>query len=417
MKNIKCLHILLLLLVAVVFGCSTNPNKANSEKGNQGRSDQNIGRNKKVLSDLPTLDFSKEYPKTNITLQDVADVEYVVLETNNKALLSAFPMYITTNKIVTYNLEGTISIFDRTGKYLHSFNHKGQSGEEYGDAISIAVDDKEIFVVDFRRKAIRVYNYQGKYQRSLKLPARSVFLSSIYNYDDEFLLGDDKYMIDTGKDELINRTPYCKISKKTGKLIPLPLKFDKRIRDELVAYIDGLNSIGAVFNVSPIATFDSGGLIADFTLDTAYIYRNDALIPIAVRTNYTSKKGNPIIATVDFLTDRYQFWIAQEKAIDFKTKATPEPKFYWIDKTTNNCCEVDLQNSDGVDWEDVLTSMSVRLSANIHMVPKNCAAQIYKAEMLSQLYSEGKLKGKLKEIASKLKEDDNPILMIAKFKE
>lgn len=38
------------------------------------------------------------------------------------------------------------------------------------------------------------------------------------------------------------------------------------------------------------------------------------------------------------------------------------------------------------------------------------------AEYLLQDYKAGKLQGELKQIASKLKEDDNPILMLIKFK-
>ena len=41
----------------------------------------------------------------------------------------------------------------------------------------------------------------------------------------------------------------------------------------------------------------------------------------------------------------------------------------------------------------------------------------FRAGMLMKLLKEQRLNGKLKEIASNLTEDDNPVLMIAKFKE
>lgn len=409
MKKIKNLYIVILLLLVA---CSTNSSKISKEK-----SDQKIERNKKVSVGLPILDLSKDYPKKKITLQDIADVEYIALETNEDALLKSTSIYITSNKIIASDLLGTIVIFDRRGKYLHSFNHKGQSGEEYRDPISIAVDNEEIFVVDFWKKCIQVYDYEGKYRRTLRLPAKSNFSSSIFNYNDDFLLGNDKYMVDTGKDDQTNKTPYCKISKKTGKLTPLPLKFTKRIGDEFVQYIDEQNSIGGILGVSPLATFGSDGLIADFTLDTAYIYQNDVLQPIAVRKNCVSNNNKPIISTIEFLTDRYQLWFTQEKNLDFKTKNVPEPVFYLIDKKINECYLIEFFNADGVTWADVTTSIYERLSANIHSVPPKYAIQIYKPEKLIKFNNEGKLKGELKIIASKLKEDDNPVLMIAKFKE
>ena len=48
---------------------------------------------------------------------------------------------------------------------------------------------------------------------------------------------------------------------------------------------------------------------------------------------------------------------------------------------------------------------------------QNVAIQRMPAEFLVRQYESGKLKGHLKEIASRLKEDDNPVLMIARFRE
>ena len=42
--------------------------------------------------------------------------------------------------------------------------------------------------------------------------------------------------------------------------------------------------------------------------------------------------------------------------------------------------------------------------------------QYYPAYVLIELLEEGKLQGELKEIASKLTEEDNPVIMLAKFK-
>ncbi|MEG2856953.1 MAG: 6-bladed beta-propeller, partial [Bacteroides sp.] len=54
---------------------------------------------------------------------------------------------------------------------------------------------------------------------------------------------------------------------------------------------------------------------------------------------------------------------------------------------------------------------------NLHVLPRGYVLQAYPADFLMELNEAGKLKGKLKTIASKLSEEDNPVLMIAKFKE
>ena len=90
--------------------------------------------------DLPVIDFSKSYPKKEIILQDMADIEYVPLETTDDVLLSerAVLSYVSDNYILVHEPErGDIYVFNRTGKIVSHFNHKGQSGREY-----IAIKDE-----------------------------------------------------------------------------------------------------------------------------------------------------------------------------------------------------------------------------------------------------------------------------------
>ena len=56
------------------------------------------------------------------------------------------------------------------------------------------------------------------------------------------------------------------------------------------------------------------------------------------------------------------------------------------------------------------------MTANYHITPENTILQYYPADVLKELLELGKLQGKLKEIASKLDEEDNPVLVLAKFK-
>ena len=50
-------------------------------------------------------------------------------------------------------------------------------------------------------------------------------------------------------------------------------------------------------------------------------------------------------------------------------------------------------------------------------LPNNVCVQSLNITKLCEAYEEGKLSGKLKDIAANLKEDDNPVLMIIKFRE
>ena len=116
------------------------------------------------------------------------------------------------------------------------------------------------------------------------------------------------------------------------------------------------------------------------------------------------------------MTGRYLLWYTIVKDIDVKNNHVSDPVAYLYDRFTNEYCQVDLVNRDGVSATNV-PIFQIRLSANYHVVPENYAIQCYPAEKLIELNGQGKLKGELKEIASKLNDEDNPVLLIAKFKE
>ncbi len=370
---------------------------------------------------LPVFDLQGQYPKKEIILQDIADVRYVVLETGDSSLVGTRTILMTDSLIVTVNKKSDVIFFDKSGKYLHSFNHTGMSGEEYGDVVSgYCIDEKarEIFIYDGLQSRIEVYDYGGAYRRTLKLPQNRMFASSIFEYDENFLFGEDYRLVDSliGKYP-VNKTPYYKISKKDGKLTSIPITVKERIRDGLSYTVgDGASGGYVSLSMSPVARLGSDILIADYSLDTAYAYRDDHLIPLTVRRNHTSENNIPILATVDVMTGRYLLWYTIVKDIDVKNNRVSDPVAYLYDRFTNEYCRVDLVNRDVVSATNV-PAFRMRLSANYHVVPENYAIQCYPAEELIELNGQGKLKGELKEIASKLNDEDNPVLLIAKFKE
>ena len=405
MKNLY-----LILVLSALVACSGSPQKEKSASVNTPA---------EPFTGLPVFDLQGQYPEKEIILQDIADVRYAVLETGDSSLVGIRPILMTDSFLVTVNKKSDVIFFDKSGKYLHSFNHTGMSGEEYGDIVSgYCIDEKarEIFIYDGLQSRIQVYGYGGAYRRTLKLPKNRMFVFSIFEYDENFLFGEDYRLVDSqiGKYP-VNKTPYYKISKKDGKLTSIPITLKERIRDGL-SYMVGDLFAGVGLSMSPVARLGSDILIADYSLDTAYVYRDDHLIPLTVRRNHTSENNIPILATVDVMTGRYLLWYTIVKDIDVKNNRVSDPVSYLYDRFTNEYCRVDLVNRDVVSATNV-PAFQMRLSANYHVVPENYAIQYYPAEELIELNGQGKLKGELKEIASKLNDEDNPVLLIAKFKE
>ncbi len=65
----------------------------------------------------------------------------------------------------------------------------------------------------------------------------------------------------------------------------------------------------------------------------------------------------------------------------------------------------------------ILLPISFPMKSRGNVLPNNTGIIAQRAERLLKDYNDGKLEGELKEIASKLKEEDNPVLMLIKFKE
>lgn len=309
-KTMKKLY--LLFALGALVACTGSPQKEKPASVNTPA---------EPFGGLPVFDLQGQYPKKEIILQDLADVRYVALETGDSSLVGTRPILMTDSLIVTVNKKSDVIFFDKSGKYLHSFNHTGMSGEEYGDIVSgYCIDEKarEIFIYDGLQSRIQVYGYGGAYRRTLKLPKNRMFVFSIFEYDENFLFGEDYLFVDSQDGKYpVNKTPYYKISKKDGKLTSIPITLKERIRDGLSYMIGDLGASVGLF-MSPVARLGSDILIADYSLDTAYVYRDDHLIPLTVRRNHTSENNIPILATVDVMTGRYLLWYTIVKDIDVK---------------------------------------------------------------------------------------------------
>ena len=233
-------------------------------------------------------------------------------------------------------------------------------------------------------------------------------LGHIFNLDNEHLLVEDTRNVDNEKKKNTNPYPYYQISIKEGNIEQLPLKIETRIRDTY-NWNDGDLFGSITFGLSPVAYINKELIIADYALDTVYAYRNKNLHPIAIRKNQQILEF-PLITTLEIITDKYYIWHSIEK--NLKKMVLPD-KFFLQERSTGKCIQVKLTDENITDKEYEFRKC---MSANNFTVPKNHALQYYPADKLIELNEAGKLQGELKEIASKLNFDDNPVLMLAKFK-
>lgn len=363
--------------------------------------------NKQSTDDLIIVDVSKNYPKKELVLQDFMDVEYIVLETTDEFLTQGLVQDVGKEYLLVKNRnnDGDIFIFDRkTGKGVRKINRQGQGAEEYPRINQLILDENkgEIFVKSLGNK-ILVYDLYGKFKRCLNLDRE---VASIYDYDkDNLICYDMSDYHDKGKER--SKSYHLIISKQDGNItreIFIPFK---TINTPIVK--DGDNFVA---NYSYQIRLTHGKCtLMDTSADTLYNYAADGtLSPFVIRTPSVHTMEPEIFLYMGICTDRYYFMQTVKNVFNFQKGNGFYNDELMYDKKEKALFQVTVYN------DDYMEKRSVAMTAN----PINCEIEdltSLNASRLVEVYNKGQLKdGKLKEIASKLDEDDNPVIMLVKQK-
>lgn len=393
----------LIIIALVLAGCSSKPA---SNGSTSSATDSTLSN----TQDLIVLDITQK-PNKTIYIEDIADLEFIQLETNDSNLVSRpLPDLVSENYIVYHNQDGQILVFSRQGKILHSFNHMGGGPEEYQSMLNIVLDENsaELYINDIVKSKIHVYSIDGTFKRHLPLPRR-FFPDCLMNYDENHLFCYNSYYMDKpekgmSEEEISQRDkPYYFISKQTGEITSLEYNIPNRMGN--LAYQmkkDGTIGSSSMTNIYPLTRNTPDIMITEFADDTLYSLKDGKLLPVMVKEPSTHKMVPPMMVGVDLFTDRYVLINACDKNFDEKPKSINMA----YDKQSNSFNRIDSKDH----------IIILPLKGNVDL-PRNTGISIIYNEYLLEDYKDGKLQGELKEIASRIKEDDNPILMLIKFKE
>ena len=379
----KAISILAVAVLAVTTGC---------------------GGGKQSSNDFITVDVTKSYSsKKELILQDFMDVEYVALETNDDFLNQGFVMDIGKEIILVRNYidDGDIFIYDRNGKALRKINRRGQKiSEEYTNIYSITLDEDsgEMFVYNISERKLLVYDLYGKFKRSFSFPRDHTF-PDIYNYDKDNLICFD--FIDENE-------PFILISKQNGSLtkgITIPFKEKKR----LMQMQDGIFVGPAAYR--SIIVNKNNWLLSDLSTDTMYAFLPDySLRPFLVRTP-AIQSMDPEVMVIRLLSDRYCFMETIINEYNFVSRRGFDRNFFMYDRQEKTFSGYTVYNGDYSTKKEIYM---IALRPVNHEIESWMKIEAY--ELVAD-YKAGRLKeGKLKEIASKLDEEDNPVIMLVKHK-
>ena len=358
-----------------------------------------------------TVDVTKSSysPKKELVLQDFMDVEYIPLETNDEFINQGYVQAVGEKYIIVtnYRKDGDIFVYNRNGKAIRKINHKGQGGKEYISFRTITLDEEnnELFVNDHYAKKIVVYDLEGNFKRSFKQndKGKSLFYWEIFNYDKENLIC---------YDELNEEIPFLLISKQDGSItkeIKVPFK-EKKVFIQLLKYEGGIRTAGPG-NYSRITPFKGNWILLEPSSDTIYTLMPDcSLRPFIAKTPPVHTMNPEFYLILKLVSDRYYFMESIKNVYDFR-KEEGFPKTYFVyDTQEKDFFSYIIYNGDYSDKRELYMVM---------FTPINAKGELWAtidAFELCRDYKKGKLKGKLKDIAAKLGEDDNRVIMLVKPK-
>ena len=396
MKNFYLFFFTLLFI-----GCSTQP-KAPTD------------------STLPILDTSKEYPEIKVDIHELGEVEYIPLETTDESVMAVGLYHHISDEYIIIQDLSDIQIFDRKGKHIQKISYIGQGPKEYHYIFNFKVDfkKKELYVMDPQK--IQVYSFTGKWIRTIGNIPQGITPEFTFDYNEQYLITHNVFhdYVNIEKQE-VDLHPYYLIDKQTGEFIPLPLTVKNRISRVVHKEIKDISEniaqrVVEKILIDPMLANASDILIADFGLDTLYSYKNDRLTPIAIQYPSAHSTNPPVVIAPKVYTD--QFLIYQPVVMRYDPKYTLQPlndapTLMW-DRESNNIHSIQLYDSNRPERN--LTRQNMK---GMQFDKPNRICVKYPAEQLCEEYKTGKLKGKLKEVASKLTEEDCHVVAICKLKD
>jgi hypothetical protein len=361
-----------------------------------------------------TVDVAKNYPKKELILQDFMDVEYIALETTDEFLCQGIVLDVGMEIILVRNQidDGDIFVYDRTGKGLRKINRFGQGPEEYtmygSHRVVLDEDNSEIFIEDWSK--IVVYDFFGKFLRSF--PKENAI--NMLNFDKEHLICQDlTYYIDKNSTESL---PFTVVSKKDGNIVrETRIHFNQVVNTNIKIPTNREFILDIDHDFDTFLPSRDKWILMDPSSDTIYSFSSDySMTPFIVREPSIYSMSPEVYLCPGLLTDRYFFMetLKNEYTHGIYTPGVPDPfpkKKLMYDMQELKIYEYTINNDDYTNKKTVSFSTSVK-NKDIPFWQK------IEAFELVEFYAKGELKGKLKEVAAEMNEDDNPLIMLIKNK-
>ena len=376
--------------------------------------------NRRPEGGLACVDVRKNYPVKEINLNDIADVSYVHLNTENKDYLYKGGIVYKSEKIIVIrdDTSGSILFFSNKGNPKSRFNRYGTGPEEYSSMTSTIIYDEsvdDLFV--FTHEKILAYSSTGEHKRTLTLP-KGISADQVVDFDDLSLLAYDSNILLKKTRKQSDVKPFSThyrdssfflISKTDGKVLDYVVLPNNEI-DLSYSLRGGLIRTVPLYN--RVVRCAEGALLFNHETDTIFLYGKDkSLIPIICKKPLV-RELDPAVILDEFIDiGKFQLMKVETLCEDNGSKGKYPPKYYVRDKKTGEIFNQKMMLSDYKGREVIITARNMRFDGKE-------ALAIFEFDLfeLKQAYNENKLSGNLKELVSILDEnEDNNVFMFVNF--
>jgi len=400
----------------------------------------------KPVGDYPVIDVLNSIGKyQRVYCSDFfSSIELIPLETEKECLLldDFPPASILKDSLIFMRGDERTNIrlyaFDWSGKFLNQIGERGQGPGEYITLLDVFLnpDNLSIIVTDVYK--LLEYDFSGKFIRSFRKPnVDGVSLSRCFYVEDNLFVGQINY---DGK----RRNKYCLFNQHGETVVCFPSH----------VFFDRVGTFAQTSDAAlPPVRVDDRLYLKDFVNDTIYLLANSNLQPAYVfrfgkysfPIEYLESQQTPSVPLNTFLlmgigivgTPTCFFYEIRVPDVFSRPKAKPllnpytdqyistDPVVYGIYNISQNTNI--LLDTDSHLQKGIINDMNGGLS----FFPKyyagdNVVIDVWKAwemkEMLTEEYfakqpiKDQAAHQQLREILKNLKDDDNPVIVIAKLK-
>lgn len=194
-----------------------------------------------------------------------SELEYIVLEDTPNSLLGTIVHTALCDSFIFVHDIKKVLQFDRHGKFIRQIGTIGRGPGEYSSVNDFCIDNKNIYILPFDGKEVKVYDFKGQFIRSIQSPHPQV--SQIVLKDTGSLIFHSP--INPGRSHNLEFNWF--VTDKQGNVLT-------KIRN----YLDRSNERGLTTLFGPMYLFNHEVRFKEYGIDTLYYFKNSKKEPYAI---------------------------------------------------------------------------------------------------------------------------------------